>query len=125
MKQYVKKPVEVKIEKVTESRRITTLEGTQDIQPGQYLCTGVKGEQYAFGENVFAEYLPSLTREGYYFKPTAQQSPVWAFKLGQPIEVFRPGWQHRGKAGDYFVVKSDTDQYVVDAEVFEATYQGV
>lgn len=44
MNQYKKKPVEVKIEVVTEPKTIQTLEGSQDIRVGQYLVTGVRDE---------------------------------------------------------------------------------
>lgn len=121
MKQYVKKQIPVQIESVTEARTISTMEGSQDIQPGQYLCTGVKGEQYAFGKDVFNKYIPVPDQPGFYVKaPT----PVWAFPLSQPIEVFRPDWQHKGKTGDYLIVL-ENEQYVVDAEVFALTYMEV
>lgn len=125
MKQYIKNPVEIKIEKVLEATTIPTLEGSQNIKEGQYLATGVKGEQYAFDEDVFREYTPVPNREGYYFKDTANQAPVWAAQLAYPIEIHRPDWKHAGKAGDYFVFKSATSQYVVDKEVFEMTYSEV
>lgn len=118
LKQFIKKPIPVKIEPVTEETTIPTLEGSQDVRPGQYLCTGIKGEQYAFGPSTFALYDPVPDRPGYYAK---RPCPVWAFQLSQSVEIFRPDWQHKGKEGDWLIVLP-SEQYVVDAEVFAATY---
>lgn len=116
---YKKLPVEVKIEPVTEDGTIETLEGSQQITKGQYLATGVKGELYAFGQEVFDNYEPVEGREGYYTK--RGDVVVTAIELVHPIEIFRPDWQHKGKAGD-FLLTNGNDQYVCDREIFFQTY---
>ena len=123
MTRYRKKPVPIKIEPVGEARTIKTLEGSQDIRPGQYLATGTKGEQWAFGQDVFDTYEPIPDREGYFTK--RGDVTVEAVQLAFPIEVRRPGWKHEGEAGDWFVMRSPEDQYVVNAEVFAETYEPV
>ena len=123
MTRYRKKPVPIKIEPVEEPRTIKTLEGSQQIEPGQYLATGTKGEQWAFGPEVFETYEPIPDRPSYYTKRA--DVTVEAVRLAYPIEVRRPGWQHEGKVGDWFVTLSPDDQYIVDADVFAETYEPV
>lgn len=123
MARYRKKPVHIKIEPVEEARTIKTLEGAQDIEPGQYLATGTKGEQWAFGQNVFDTYEPVPGREGYYTK--SADVTVEAVRLAHPIEVRRPGWKHEGEPGDWLVTLAPDDQYVVKADVFAETYEPV
>lgn len=121
MTRYRKKPVHIKIEPVTEARTIKTLEGAQDIAPGQYLATGTKGENWAFDREVFDTYEPVPERPGYYIKRAGVT--VEAVRLAHPIEIKRPGWKHEGKAGDWFVTRTPDDQYIVDGEVFAETYE--
>ncbi|MGH9940812.1 MAG: PGDYG domain-containing protein [Pyrinomonadaceae bacterium] len=121
MPKFRKKPVPVKIEAVKEARKIETKEGTQEIAPGQYLATGVQGEQYAFGRDVFDTYEPFPERPGYYRKRA--DVIVEAVKLAFPVELHRPGWEHSGKAGDWLITLAPDDQYVCDAEIFVETYE--
>ena len=123
MTRYRKKPVPVKIEPVEQPRTIKTLEGSQEIGPGQYLATGPKGEHWAIGREVFDTYEPIPDRPGYYAK--RGDVTVEAVRLAYPIEVRRPGWKHEGKAGDWLVTLSPDDQYVVAADVFAETYEPV
>lgn len=118
---YRKLPIEIKIERATENQTIDTLEGTQDVKEGDYIATGVKGELYAFSEEKFlANYEPVEGREGYYVKRST--AVVDAIQMDFPIEIFRPDWQHKGKAGDYLLYAGKGDQYVCDQEVFLQTY---
>lgn len=123
MTRYRKKPVHIKIEPVSEARTIKTLEGSQDIEPGQYLATGTQGEQWAFGPDTFDTYEPVPDRPGYYTKRA--DVTVEAFRLAYPVEIRRPGWKHEGEAGDWFVISSPEDQYIVKAHVFAETYEPV
>ena len=123
MAMYRKKPVHVKIEPVQEARTIKTLEGSQEIAPGQYLATGTKDEQWAFGQDTFDTYEPVPDRPGYYIK--RGDVTVEAVRLAFPVEVRRPGWKHEGEAGDWFVTRTPEDQYIVKAEVFAETYEPV
>jgi hypothetical protein len=121
MAKFRKKPVDVRIEPVTEARTIKTLEGSQDIKPGQYLATGTRGEQWAFGKDVFETYEPVAERPDYYRKRAGVV--VDAVQLAFPVEIRRPGWKHEGDAGDWFVTRAPDDQYIVKAEVFAETYE--
>jgi hypothetical protein len=121
MPKYRKKPVPVKIEPVTGERKIKTLEGSQEIGPGQYLATGVNGEQWAFGRDVFDTYEPVPGSPGHYTK--RGDVVVEAVRLAYPVEIFRPGWEHKGEAGDWLITRTPDDQYIVQADVFEKTYE--
>jgi len=121
MPKFRKKPVPVRIEPVTEARRIKTKEGSQEIKPGQYLATGVRGEQYAFAPDVFETYEPMAERPGYYVKH--RDTTVEAVRLAFPIDLHRPGWEHSGKAGDWLITRTPEDQYICDAEIFAESYE--
>lgn len=55
MATYVKKSIEIQATQVcgTESIFIETLEGTMEAQPGDYIITGIKGEQYPCKPDIF------------------------------------------------------------------------
>lgn len=53
MDTYIKKPVTVQAYKTTETIRIETLEGIMTASPGDYIITGVNGEQYPCKPDIF------------------------------------------------------------------------
>lgn len=53
MKQYRKKPVVVTAYVATEPMVIHTLEGDMQAQKGDYIITGVNGEQYPCKPDIF------------------------------------------------------------------------
>lgn len=57
---FRKLPVEIEAIRLTERLEIKTLEGTMVGEPGDWLITGVKGEQYPCKDDIFrATYVPS------------------------------------------------------------------
>ena len=50
---YRKKPVEVEAYQTDTEVLIETLEGTMKAAPGDYIITGVKGEQYPCKPDIF------------------------------------------------------------------------
>lgn len=59
MAKYRKLPVEIEAVRLTRQVSIKTLEGTMVGEPGDWLITGVKGEQYPCKDDVFrATYEP-------------------------------------------------------------------
>lgn len=50
---YIKKPVIVKAYQTDKSMKIKTLEGTMIAEPGDYIITGIKGEQYPCKPDIF------------------------------------------------------------------------
>lgn len=54
-KEYRKKPVVIKAYQAEKDGEIKTLEGVMQYRKGDYIITGVKGEQYACREDIFKE----------------------------------------------------------------------
>lgn len=52
---FVKKPVVVEAEVATKEMDIETLEGTMHANKGDWIITGVKGEQYPCKPDIFRE----------------------------------------------------------------------
>ena len=53
MAKYRKKPVIIEAEVLTERTKIETMEGILTGEVGDYLITGVKGEQYPCKPDIF------------------------------------------------------------------------
>ena len=53
MAKYRKKPVVIEAEVLTERIKIETMEGILTGEVGDYLITGVKGEQYPCKPDIF------------------------------------------------------------------------
>ncbi len=54
-KKYVKKPIPIKAYPADREMIIHTLEGDMKAMPGDYIITGVKGEQYPVKKEIFEE----------------------------------------------------------------------
>lgn len=52
-KKYIKKPVEVTAYQTNKEVIIHTLEGDMRAEPGDYIITGVHGEQYPCKPDIF------------------------------------------------------------------------
>jgi hypothetical protein len=52
---YRKKPVVIEAIRITRSMTVETLEGTMTGKPGDWLITGVKGEQYFCKDDIFKQ----------------------------------------------------------------------
>lgn len=55
MGKYRKKPVVIEAVQITRPMTVETLEGTMRGNPGDWLITGVKGEQYFCRDDIFRE----------------------------------------------------------------------
>lgn len=53
MKKYVKKPVVIEAYQTDKELVIHTLEGDMHAMPGDYIITGVNGEQYPCKPDIF------------------------------------------------------------------------
>lgn len=61
-KEYKKKPVVVQAYQAEQNGEIKTLEGVMQYHKGDYIITGVKGEQYPCREDIFKETYEPLER---------------------------------------------------------------
>lgn len=55
MAKYRKKPVVIEASQVFQVTKIHTLEGIMTANPGDWIITGVKGEQYPIKDEIFRE----------------------------------------------------------------------
>ena len=55
MKKFRKKPVVIEAYQTNHEMDIPTLEGTMHADPGDWIITGVKGEQYPCKPDIFAK----------------------------------------------------------------------
>lgn len=53
MATYIKKPIKVTAYQTSETMKIETLEGTMTASPGDYIITGIDGEQYPCKKDIF------------------------------------------------------------------------
>lgn len=52
-KKYKRKPVIVSAYQTNKELKIKTLEGIMTASPGDYIITGIKGEQYPCKQDIF------------------------------------------------------------------------
>ena len=62
-KKYVKKPVVVEAYQTDIEITIHTLEGDMKAMPGDYIITGVRGEQYPCNPEIFEETYDELKEQ--------------------------------------------------------------
>ncbi len=55
MPKYRKKPIVIEAVQVPKEFSVETMEGVMTGKPGDYLVTGVKGEQYPVDREIFEE----------------------------------------------------------------------
>lgn len=53
MPRYIKKPIPIEAEQINDYFVVDTLEGEMMGHPGDYLVTGVEGEQYPCKKEIF------------------------------------------------------------------------
>ena len=63
MKRYMKKPVIIEAERLTEEKHIETLEGTMKGNAGDWLIRGVEGELYPCKDEIFRKAYAPVGRE--------------------------------------------------------------
>jgi hypothetical protein len=101
-----------------------TLEGPVPYAPGDYLCIGVKGEQWPQQKARFESVMTRVDgpdAEGY--STYSKAALVEAAKMSAAFEArLENGTMISGKAGDY-QVRDAGGTWVVDAGIFEASYE--
>lgn len=63
MTKYRKKPVVIEAIQITRKMTVETLEGVMQGNPGDWLITGVKGEQYFCRNDIFQETYEKVEEE--------------------------------------------------------------
>jgi hypothetical protein len=125
-KKACKKPIAVKIEgPVTAETVVSSWENTAQIaHPGDYIVTGIKGEQYPIPEAVFKDYERDPEAGEHMYKKAMKI--IYAHKVDFQGEVetsqgdileFQPGY--------YIVMESPENMWAVEGQVFDESYDFV
>lgn len=116
-----KKPIPVRFRFAECDQEVATLEGPVRCKTGDAILTGVQGEQWPVSRTYFdAKYELDEPAGTCIKKPVL----VSVRKMDQPFSV-RVAWADaliHGKAGDWLVTNGPGDEGIVDADIFEKTY---
>lgn len=133
---HAKKTKAIWARQVSEDQTVETLEGSEEVSAGDYLCRGEAGEIWPqSGEKLDQKYAATDQVDGdgwRRYTPRPDAVGVLAAQVDRPFTVEATWGTLTGKAGD-FVVKSydDRDQdypedvWIVDQDLFAATYARV
>jgi hypothetical protein len=116
----MKKPVRLHFSIATHDEVIETLEGPVPAQAGEVILTGTKGERWPIRGERFDETYAVEGAGVCWKKPLV----VEAVRMAEPFQVI-VGWSNTpltGKRRDWHITYAENDFGVVDAEIFEQTY---
>jgi hypothetical protein len=117
-------------------QRVRTLEGDEDVPAGTFLCRGEAGDIWPqSAERLSTKYCATdeVAADGWTkYVPNPDAQGVWAARVDRPFEVQASWGKLSGKPGDYLVkdfeyggVPYPADVWIVDAKLFNATYEAV
>lgn len=87
---FCKKPIEVEAYQLTEEKEIHTREGTLKGYPGDWIITGIQGEQYPCGKEIFEQtYEPAESRPAPSAEPKFNSTDLLLFANDE--------WKRRGE----------------------------
>ena len=133
---HAKKTRPIWARRVEQERIVKTLEGEEKVSAGDFLCRGEAGEVWPqSAEGLEARYTATdeVDAEGWRrYQPRPDAKGVCAAQVSHPFSVQSGRGRLSGKAGDYVVkdfrdkdVDYPQDVWIVDQELFRATYQAV
>jgi hypothetical protein len=122
--------------RVAQAQTVETLEGSETVREGDYLCRGVQNEIWPqTAEKLQQKYDATDTadEEGWrQYRPKPDAKGVMAAQIDHPFSVQAAWGELSGKAGDYLVksfedrdVDYPEDVWIVDRGLFAATYEKV
>ena len=133
---HAKKTRPIWAREVEQEQVVKTLEGEERVPAGNFLCRGEAGDVWPQSrKGLEARYTATgeVDAEGWRrYEPRPDAEGVWAAQVSHPFSVQAAWGRLSGKAGDY-VVKNFSDKdaaypddvWIVDQELFRATYQAV
>lgn len=118
---------------VDQDATVETLEGTETIKAGDFLCRGVANELWPqSAERLYAKYdeTDEIDEDGWRkYIPNPDTAGVLAARVDRKFSVVAPWGTLTGKPGDYLVkdysskdAEYPEDVWIVDAQLFDATY---
>lgn len=113
--------------RVETAQIVDSLEGRQQVKPGDYLCRGIQGECWPQSANKLNEkYVATDDWDGGWqrFDPRPDAAPVQAAQVHEAFRVHASWGELSGKPNDYVVRSSSdlSDIWIVDRTIFEASY---
>lgn len=133
---HAKKTQAIFAKRLEEDQTVTTIEGEEAVNAGDYLCRGKAGDIWPQTEkSLLSKYsaTESVDSEGWRkYEPLPDAEGVLAAKVDHAFSVDASWGRLDGKPGD-FVVKNFSDKdveypddvWIVDRELFAATYSRV
>ena len=129
---HAKKVRPIWAKQVDADQTVETLEGTETVKAGDYLCRGEIGEIWPqSASSLHKKYVPTdEIADGWTkFTPNPDGKGVFAAKVDHAFSVHASWGELSGKSGDFVVKNYDdgdkafpVDVWIVDAALFEATY---
>jgi len=120
---FRKAPVELKAAQAKVEQMVETWEGPQKAEVGDWIMTGVKGEQWPIKPEVFQKSYEATSTPGVYRKLPID---VKAVQIDQPMQIFENGTlKFTGKPTDWLVVNFNGKPYFVDNGVFQQTFNAI
>jgi hypothetical protein len=121
---------------VDKDQMVKTIEGTEQVKAGDFLCRGEAGEVWPqSAARLEAKYQKTDEVDADCWRkyvPRADNQGVMAAQVQHTFRVQGKGGLLSGKAGDYIVkdfadrnVAFPEDVWIVDQKLFHATYQAV
>jgi hypothetical protein len=133
---HAKKVRPIWAKKFDKDGTVKTIEGTEEVKAGDYLCRGEAGDvwpQTAKSLDAKYEKAGDVDAEGWCkYVPRPDNQGVMAAQVPHPFTVHAQWGVLAGKAGDYLIknfsdrdVSYPDDLWLVDQNLFLATYQKV
>jgi hypothetical protein len=131
---HAKKTRPIWAKKLTRSETVTTLEGVEQVNAGDYLCRGNAGDIWPQSEkDLLRRYsiVANTDSDGWQkYTPNPDARGVMALQMDGPFEVHASWGSLSGKAGDFLVKNFEdrenlnpADLWIVDQRLFRETYE--
>jgi len=120
--------------KLSSPETVTTLEGIEQVDAGEYLCRGEAGDIWPQSEkDLLRRYVPASdpASDGWQkYVPNPDAKGVMAIQMERPFEVIASWGALQGKAGDFLLKNFEdrdnlepVDLWIVDQQLFGETYE--
>jgi hypothetical protein len=133
---HVRKTRPIWARRLDSDQTVKTLEGTETVRAGDYLCRGEAGDVWPQkAEDLERKYLVTdeIDDDGWHrYDPRPDAAGALAARVAHSFQVEAKWGTLSGKAGDYVLknfadadVRYPSDVWIVDQTLFDATYEPV
>lgn len=118
---YRQRPVEISAIRVESKTTVETLEGTEEASSGDWIITGINGEQWPISNSTFEKkYKPVRDKPGRFRKLPVD---VEAAQMNSSFTIDTRWGTQKGKPGDWIVFTDTNDSYVCEQSIFSQSYE--